>query len=751
MKKTTILAAFALALLSCTPKELDVTVPSYTMKLRATLETEDTRTVLSPDGAGHYQVHWASTDAISVNGQSSNSIEIDATDARIATFDLPVVNPPYAAIYPASAYAGDYTEADGENAATMKVTLPAVQNYVADGYDPAAAVMLGTGDAGNGLEFKHAMAYLKVTVSGGSDTDAIKSVRVQANDGVPVSGTFTATFSADPSLGGSSDNFSTVTLDCGSGQAQGSAMYIAIPARTYSHGINIMVLDVNNHYMVRRSTASFAAGAGKVYPTGIAFNAQGTYVDAGIYTAADYNSFVAAANAGDYSAWKDGDGVVNIMADIVFETTPVMVSNSFDGILDGHDFTISGQAQTMPLFAEIASTGMVKNLKRGGKFTGIANQGEAGTAAIAKYNYGIIQSCENNCTMDEMTFTGSCVIAGIAGQNGGSIEACVNNMDIKYKFTPSSGTIKCYGGGISARASRGTTPGTYTDCVNNGDITITKTNSAAIAFTNLAVGGINGVVTVGDASNYSKFEGCVNHGNICVYENRHASTNAGYCVGGIVGQVEARQSTEVYVITSATGVYAKLISCSNDGTVDVSSLNSSAIDGANTNMSGARQIYNGGIAGLLHGMSSKYVDIISCTNTGSVLSGGGVIAGGTASYANSIASGFAGAAGFANISGGSSANTFGVSGNTMTTVNKIGILSGVIGWAFENCTINDFVADMTFDTGAITPLYIGYVGGIVSGKTVAASGTCSVSGTSNVTSGYFYKTAGTLSGTVTVL
>ena len=94
MKKTTILAAIALALLSCTPKELDVTLPSQTMKLRASLQTEDTRTVLSPDGAGHYQVQWASTDAISVNGQSSNSIEIDATDARIATFDLPVVNPP---------------------------------------------------------------------------------------------------------------------------------------------------------------------------------------------------------------------------------------------------------------------------------------------------------------------------------------------------------------------------------------------------------------------------------------------------------------------------------------------------------------------------------------------------------------------------------------------------------------------------------------------------------------------------------
>lgn len=745
MKKTTLLAAFALALLSCTPKELDVTVPAPTMKLRACLETGATRTVLSPDGAGHYQVHWALGDAISVNGQTSNSIAIDASDARIAVFDLPVVDPPYAAIYPASAYAGDYTAAEGENAATMKVTLPATQTYVADGYDPAAAVMLGTGDAGSGLEFKHAMAYLKVTVSGGSDTDAIKSVRVQANDGVPVSGTFTATFSDAPSLGGSSDNFSKVTLDCASGVAQGTAMYIAIPARTYSHGINIMVLDVNNHYMVLRSTASFAAGAGKIYPTGIAFNAQGTYVDAGIYTAADYNAFVVAANAGDYSAWTDEDGVVNLMGDVIFETAPQIVSKSFSGILDGHGFTISGETQTMPLFAEIASAGVVKNVKRGGKFTGIANQGEAGTAAIAKFNYGTIKNCVNNCTMDEMTFTGNCVIAGIAGHNAGTIEDCVNNMDIKYNFDASS-NIVCYGGGISALASRSTTPGSFVRCINNGDITVTKTSDkGAYAISNLAVGGIAGRVAAGDASYYSLFDGCENHGDVKVYEARHSGTNYAYCVGGIAGQVTTRQNSNVYVISGATGHYAKFKDCMNDGTIDVSSRNSSGLTSVQT---GARQIYNGGLAGLAMGLAASYIDVINCTNTGRILGGGAVHYNGSDCVANNFSSGLLGAAGCVNISGGSAKNTFGLTENTLSGSTAYGCASGVIGWAFDNCTISDFAAEMTVSTGSVTPLYTGYIGGIAAGKTVTASGSCTVSGAAAKST---YGATGTLSGTVTVL
>lgn len=748
MKKTTVFAAIVIAAVACTPKELDPASPVKTMTLRASVAVqEDSKTVLIDNGDKTYDVNWAAGDAINVNGEASTGIDIDGTDARIATFTLPVVEAPYVAVYPSSVYTSDFTVADGETPASMKITLPAVQSYVAGGFDPAAAVLLGKGNSS--LTFNHGMAYLKITVSGGEDTHAIKSVRVQANDGKPVSGLFTATFGDTPSIGSGTGTFSTVTLDCGAGVAQGTAMYIAIPAATYPHGINLLIVDASSHYMTKKSTASFDALAGKVYPTSLAFNPEGTYIQGGIYSAADWNSFVNAANAGDYSAWQDGDGVVNLMADATFVSEPQIITASFSGTLDGHDHTVSGQEQGLPLFAEIAAAGTVKNLKRGGKYTYVANTGEAGTAAIAKFNYGTIKNCENNCTMDELTFSGNSIIAGIAGQNGGTIEDCVNNMNITYRFNiTTDGTgVKCYGGGISANADKNSNPGKFIRCTNNGNITITKTNAAAVTMNTLAIGGIVGQVKLGTSSSYSLFDGCTNSGAIKYYEDRHNGTNGAYCIGGIVGQVGGRNSGGVYVISSSTGYYAKIKDCSNSGIIDISSCNSSSLASVQT---GARQIYNGGISGLVMGLSGSPVDIINCSNTGIILGGGGQRTGASDSYsyANNFSSGLLGAAGLVAIDGGSSINTFGLSGNTLTTVDKYACASGVIGWAFDNCTIKDFSADMTISTSPVTPLYTGYIGGIASGKTVTVSGSCSVKGASAKSS---YGATGSLSGTVTEL
>ena len=604
MKKTTILAAFALALLSCTPKELDVTVPSYTMKLRATLETEDTRTVLSPDGAGHYQVHWASTDAIVVNGETSNSIEVQS-DARCAVFDLPVVNPPYSAVYPASAYTGDYTEADGENAATMKVTLPAVQTYVAEGFDPAAGVMLGTGDTGSGLEFKHAMAYLKVTVSGGSDTDAIKSVRVQANEALAMSGSFTASFGNAPALIDGIDTYSSVTLDCGtSGIAQGTPLYIAIPAATYAKGINLMIVDVSNHYMVVNSAQSFNAIAGKVYPTTISFNAQGTYIPGSILSVADWAVFAKSVMDGnDY----DGE-TITLMKDLAVDNHFAYANGIFNGTLEGNDHTLTANGNKWPLFNTVGANGVVKNLTIAGAFTNLANQANAGNATIAIHNYGTISYVTNTSSLNLTHSLASHIFCSIVAQNGGTLDHCINKGDITLQGATANNAAT-YGGGLAAMALTGAK---FIDCRNEGNISLTFTSGTLPL--RASFGGICGYAVYDDV----EFVRCTNTGKISKIDNGVDKASTASCLGGICGRAANHNSaTPLAVQADGSGFHIVFDSCENTG--ELEHLTRCAGDNANvtnaaTGEVGARHAYTGGIAGIAVGgdTDTKYGEIKNC-------------------------------------------------------------------------------------------------------------------------------------------
>lgn len=60
-----------------------------------------------------------------------------------------------------------------------------------NGFDPNAAIMTARGEAGGGLAFKHAMAYLKVSVNG----TAVKSIRVNGNDNEALSGAYIISYS----------------------------------------------------------------------------------------------------------------------------------------------------------------------------------------------------------------------------------------------------------------------------------------------------------------------------------------------------------------------------------------------------------------------------------------------------------------------------------------------------------------------------------------------------------------------------
>ena len=200
-----------------------------------------TRTVMLPAGEG-YAVNWTATDEITVNGIKPTAKEVDASDAKKASFTFENLTAPYCAAYPAAAA----TAFVGTGAT---VILPSEQTYVKDSFDPAAAIMLAYASDGETLAFSHAMAYLQLTVSSESSTDNIMSVTVSAKGNEPLCGGFAASFSADGcALTAVEGNTNTsVTLNCTEGGVpMGTPITVAVPAGTYASGIVVKVTDASS-------------------------------------------------------------------------------------------------------------------------------------------------------------------------------------------------------------------------------------------------------------------------------------------------------------------------------------------------------------------------------------------------------------------------------------------------------------------------------------------------------------------------
>ena len=735
LKRITILAGTAVALLSCSPKEVLNSDETPSMRLRAAFE--DTRTVLVDNGDATYQMNWTSGDRIVVNGQTSNTIEVDESDARVAVFGLPVVDAPYSAISPASAFAGSYTPADSGTAASMEVTLPAVQHYVAGGYDPAAAVTLGRGDAS--LVFYHAMAYLKITVNGTADTDAIKSIRVQANNGQAMSGTFTASFADIPALVDGTDSCSSVTLDCGSGTAQGTAMFIAIPAGIYTSGINLLITDVADHFMTVRSTASFSAFAGKVYPSSVSFNPSADApVDGGIYTVTDWAAFAESVTNGyDYEG-----KTVTIMSDLEVDTYFAYANSTFNGTLEGNNHTLKANGNMWPLLNIVGPKGTVRNLTVDGSFSNLANSGGVGNAAFAKKNLGLIENCTNRANTD-LTVTTSCIFGTICAENGGEIKDCKNYGNIKIRHNASS-TVGLFGGGIAALGHTilgnsspthidtdgSCSPGKFTNCENHGDIHIEVQGSFVVKS---SVGGICGQVYLDGV----EFSGCKNYGNVSRISNGETTSNRTTTIGGILGRSCAWYTSgagDNGALGLDKGYNTKFTDCRNEGTVKTFCRHSG---GVTNSASGARIDAAGGIVGAVAGISGSAATISGCTNTGTILGGW------NSSVNTSALGGLAGLAKFVDISSGSSICSLKSVDNT-----PVGAAGGLVAFALSEVNITNCIAVPAIDvvckasSTCLPGLLIGNVVSSASFNSCQVAGSIKVDGSDlGVSSGNFKEYA----------
>lgn len=554
-----------------------------------------TKTLISDNGNKTYSVFWADGDQILVNGETSTNIDIDQNDKKSASFTLPVVDAPYCAVYPASLYVSDSYKTVKEDSTVIEITIPSTQTYVENGFDPNAAIMTARGEAGGGLAFKHAMAYLKVAVTGTN----VKSIRVNGNDNEALSGAYTISYSKSEIAFGPKKNEkgkaignTSATISCGeTGVASGTPVFIAIPAREYKEGLTLTIVNAENQYQVVHSMKSFTAGPGKVYPTEIAFNAAGTYLEGGIYTVEDWNGFVAAVNKGDWSAWKttvEGKEGVHLMADIYSSTNLPRTNDKktdgstceWDGEFYGHNHTIT-HAGTEPLFLHVGGTGKIMDLKVAGKRIANTNNGWPGVFVLN--NSGEINNCESSVNI---TLEGSSTNAStICRSNNGKIINCKNTGNITIKDP----TAEVKVGGITLYSS-----GTITGCTNTGTINVTGVDVNCL---------VSGVVLMASG----KVSDLANERDITVEANLTASREI--YVGGVIGKCETHKINEMDIITDGN-VTGEIFRCKNSGNLKIQKSGAFHMKGGCL----------GGVAASVNtGTSTTDCTIFdSCTNFGSI-------------------------------------------------------------------------------------------------------------------------------------
>lgn len=600
-------AAIVLAAAGCAKEiEGEIQVPEQqedaagTMVIGAELsdspDADDvTKTLISDNGDKTYSVFWAEGDQILVNGETSTNIDIDRDNKKSASFILPVVEAPYCAVYPAGLYVKDSYKTVKEDSTVIEITIPSTQTYVENGFDPDAAIMTARGEAGGGLAFKHAMAYLKVAVTG----TTVKSIRVNGNDNEALSGAYTISYSKSKVAFGPKKNEkgkaignTSATISCGeSGVASETPVFIAIPAREYKRGLTLTIVNVENQYQVVHSMKTFTAVPGKVYPTEIAFNAAGTYLEGGIYTVEDWNGFVAAVNNGDWSAWKttvDGKEGVHLMADINSSTNLPRTNDKksdggpceWDGEFYGHNHTIT-HAGTEPLFLHVGKDGKIMDLKVAGERIANTNNGWPGVLVLN--NNGEIINCESSVNI---TLEGNSTNAStICRSNNGKIINCKNTGKITIK----NPTAEVKVGGITLYSS-----GEITGCTNTGTINVTGVNVNCL---------VSGVVLMASG----KVSDLANERDITVEANLTASREI--YVGGVIGKCETHKINEMDIITDGN-VTGEIFRCKNSGNLTI-------------RKSGAFHIKGGCLGGVAAsvntGSSTKDCTIFdSCTNSGSI-------------------------------------------------------------------------------------------------------------------------------------
>lgn len=277
MKKTKFLPlAVALLFCGCATEMIECEVAEKTTTL--TITSSIPRTQLGEFNDGVWSLVWSEGDCLAANGNSSSEARISAENPSLAQFSfVGDLTYPCNLLYPAQFYTDATT-----------ITLPATQEAAIDKFAtntlPMAAVLA---ESGGKTTMQHLMGavcvQLLLDTAEEADTHLIKRAQFSGNNAEQVSGKFEIDYTSatlTPIAQGIKDNRSVrARAERMLSTTEPVKIYVVVPAREYSSGFSVRVVDQAGHYMDIKREGSVTIHKGrslKLKP--VRFVSEGTII-----------------------------------------------------------------------------------------------------------------------------------------------------------------------------------------------------------------------------------------------------------------------------------------------------------------------------------------------------------------------------------------------------------------------------------------------------------------------------------------
>ena len=592
MKKT-ILAAFCLMGAIACSNELE-----YQNDSRTVLTVElpgTTKTVLGEAQDGVRPVLWCKGDKISVNGVASQALAIEENVPTASFVFEKELSAPYSIIYPASMVK------DGG----AVITLPSQQKAASgDNIVSGSMPMAGYSDT-ESVMMKQVCGILGIRLKMGTEANLIRYIEVTALGGEPVCGDFTVDYQ-NGTLSSEVKDANVIRMEVQKALSaeSASAFNVILPAGVYSQGFSVKVVDENGQAMIRNIGGRRELGAGKLMlMPELTFVPNSEDKGVEIATPEDWNSFATAYNAGKYPDSQ----IATITADLDFlsvsadkfvtlglrdgaKQSPDGPAKYFAGTLNGNGKRIMNLKSDVPFIQAIGTGALVKdvNIDKTCSFTpwyGGEKQLEFGSL-IGYCSDGTVKNCTSEATVtvsqcNKVANKFPLYVGGLIGRNrAASISGCTSSAtivsDATY-VTDAAAKTDLYIGGFTGYCSNPN--GVLENCSNTGNISVASTAL------NIYVGGICARCSAGTVSQ------CINSGSI---ETTMARAKKDPCkflyLGGLLGVINTDKDNSPSIVNG----------CSNSGAI--------------ISRSNVKQLYIGGVAGLLDSPNTTLTDNTSSGN-----------------------------------------------------------------------------------------------------------------------------------------